>query len=336
MPNTQEDQKYMLRCLELAELGKQFVSPNPMVGAVLVYNNRIIGEGYHQKFGAAHAEVNAINSVSEEDQHLINSSTLYVSLEPCSHHGKTPPCSDLIVRSNIPRVVIGCIDTYSEVAGRGIEKLKTNGVDVSVGIMENEARYLNRRFFTFHEKMRPYIILKWAQSKDGFIDKIREKQTPHINWITEAETQQLTHHWRAEEDAILVGHQTVLNDNPSLTVRSAYGKNPVRIVLSGDSANFPKNTNLIHGDAPTYFFDPRTNSLEEIMNELYKKNIQSLIVEGGKKTLETFLSQGLWDEVRILKGALEFKEGIKAPEVEGILKNQFNFGNDFIELIVND
>lgn len=336
MPNTQEDQKYMQRCLELAELGKPFVSPNPMVGAVLVYADRIIGEGYHQKYGEAHAEVNAINSVHEEDRHLITASTLYVSLEPCSHHGKTPPCSDLIVRSKIPRVVVGCVDSYSEVAGRGIERLKTNGIEVSTGILEKEARSLNRRFFTFHEKKRPYILLKWAQSADGYMDKIRVDDHPQINWITSPATQQLTHQWRAEEDAILVGHQTILNDNPSLTTRSVAGKNPIRIVLTGDASMLPENSNIKDDSATTYFFNSRLTTLQEILQELYNKEVQSVIIEGGKKTLQSFIDQDLWDEARIITGKIEFNEGIKAPIIEGYLQNQFNFGEDFIEVVVND
>lgn len=335
MPKEPSDTIYMRRCLELARLGQQSVSPNPMVGAVLVHDNQIIGEGFHQKYGGPHAEVNAIHSVNSKDSHLIEKSTLYVSLEPCSHHGKTPPCSDLIIRSNIPKVVIGCMDTYSEVAGKGIEKLKNNGIDVTVGILEAEARELNKRFFTFQEKKRPYIILKWAQTVDGFIDMERNNSRPQINWITEPETQQLTHQWRAEEDAILVGYQTVLNDNPSLTVRAVDGKNPKRIILSSEE-NIPQNSKVRDNEVETFFLDPHQNSIEEILTFLYKESIQSLIIEGGKRTLEKFISANIWDEARILTGVSEFKSGIKAPLIGGKLINQTTFGKDLIQVYQND
>lgn len=328
--------QFMKRCLELAGLGQQNVAPNPMVGAVLVHNGRIIGEGFHQKCGEAHAEVNAINSVSSDDQHLINKSTLYVSLEPCSHHGKTPPCSDLIVMSNIPKVVIGCIDTYSEVAGKGIEKLRKHNIEVEVGILEKEARALNKRFFTFHEQKRPYIILKWAQSTDGYIDKVRMQDTPEINWITQPETQQLTHQWRAEEAGILVGHRTIHNDDPSLTVRAVDGKNPTRIVLTSDKDTFPSNSKIFDESAKTIFIDPNVNTLDQILNILYENEIQSVIIEGGRKTLQQFIDAGIWDEARILTGNSLFTDGIKAPVIDGRLDNQFTFGADLIQVYKND
>jgi diaminohydroxyphosphoribosylaminopyrimidine deaminase/5-amino-6-(5-phosphoribosylamino)uracil reductase len=336
MPKAPEDILFMQRCLELAALGQQNVAPNPMVGAVLVHQNRIIGEGFHRQYGHAHAEVNAINSVAEPDQKLISESTIYVSLEPCSHHGKTPPCSDLIIASGIPRVVVGCVDSYSEVAGRGIEKLRSHGIEVSVGVLEKEARTLNKRFFTFHEKQRPYIILKWAQTTDGFIDKNRTSEERHVNWITQPETQQLTHSWRAQEAGILVGHQTVINDNPSLTVRAAKGPNPKRIVLTSQASDFPKDSKILNSDAETLFFNPREQSLMEILGELHQKSVQSVIVEGGKRTLEKFIEEGLWDEARVLTGLNNFGNGIMAPVLTGKPTETFKYGNDLIQVFSND
>ncbi len=332
MPTTSSDNIFMRRCLDLAKLGLQHVAPNPMVGAVLVHDNRIIGEGFHQQYGQAHAEVNAIGSVRPADRHLIEESTLYVNLEPCSHHGKTPPCSDLIIQSNIPRVVIGCVDSYSEVAGKGIEKLKNNNINVSVGILEEEARFLNRRFFTFHEKKRPYIILKWAQSNDGFIDRERAEKTAQINWVTAPETQQLTHQWRAEESAILVGHQTIINDNPSLTVRAVVGRNPVRIVLTSQPDAFDANASVLENAVKTIFIDPKSKSISDVLSELYSLSLQSVIIEGGRKTLQRFIDSNLWDEARVLHGNVEFKKGVHAPKLSGKLMHQFTFGNDFIEI----
>lgn len=343
---------YMKRCLELAVLGQFYVAPNPMVGAVLVYNNTIIGEGFHEKYGQAHAEVNAISSVIPENRHLISESTLYVSLEPCSHHGKTPPCSDLIIRSGIPRVVIGCVDSYSEVSGKGIEKLRKHGIEVIVGALEKEALQLNKRFFTFHEKKRPYVILKWAQTSDGFIDKIRTSDSVAINWITQPETQQLTHQWRAEEAAILVGHQTILKDNPSLSVRAVHGPNPLRVIITSRPEQIPATANIFNNESHTIIYNPSTdriknqtewksidlkhNSTLSILEDLYSRNIQSIIVEGGSVTLQQFIDTGIWDEARILTGVHFFKEGIKAPVINGRLINQLTFGKDFIQVYQND
>lgn len=352
MSNQASDTLYMKRCLELATLGQFYVAPNPMVGAVLVYENTIIGEGFHEKYGQAHAEVNAINNVKPENRQLISKSTLYVNLEPCSHHGKTPPCSDLIVRSQIPRVIIGCVDSYSEVSGKGIEKLRKHGIEVIVGILEKEALQLNKRFFTFHEKKRPYVILKWAQTSDGFIDKIRKNNSVEINWITQPETQQLTHQWRAEEAGILVGHQTVLKDNPSLSVRAVYGPNPIRVVVTSKPEQIPPTANIFNNEVHTIIYnatidriegctewkslDLKLNSTASILKDLYSRNIQSIIVEGGSATLEHFIDVGLWDEARILTGNQFFKEGIKAPLINGRLINQFTFGKDFIQVYQND
>ena len=323
-----EDEKYMQRCLELAKLGLGMAAPNPMVGSVIVHNNKIIGEGYHQKCGEAHAEVNAINSV--KNPKLLEKSTLYVNLEPCAHHGRTPPCSDLIVEKKIPRVVIGCVDTFAKVSGKGIEKLKKGGCDVTVGILENESRELNRRFFTFHEKKRPYIILKWAETKDGFIDKKRKsEETVEQNWITNQISKQLVHKWRTEESAFMIGRKTAKKDNPQLTVREWTGRNPVRIVLdiklklSIDLKIFDKNAdtlifNSIKDEQKQNLnyitVDFNDDVLNSILTKLYELEIQSLVVEGGAKLLNSFIKQELWDEARVFVGNKYFKDGVKAPE----------------------
>ena len=269
------DEKFMQRCIQLAKCGRNLSRPNPMVGCVIVADGRMIGEGYHVRCGEGHAEVNAFASVSADDEKLLPEATLYVSLEPCSHHGKTPPCSDLIIRKGIRRVVVGCIDPFSEVQGRGIERLRNAGIDVTVGVLEAECRWLNRRFFTFHQKNRPYIILKWAQTADGFIDcdgKPLAISTPF--------TKMLVHKLRAEEDAILVGRVTDEREHPQLNVREWAGKSPVRFVLSSKSS---KNA----------------HSIEEILQKCREQQLQSLIVEGGWKTLQSFIDQNLWDEIRV-------------------------------------
>ena len=224
-----EHEKFMQRCLELAAIGSGYVAPNPMVGCVIVANDLIIGEGYHRIFGGPHAEVNAFDEVENED--LLSSATLYVSLEPCSHFGKTPPCVDLIISKKIQRVVIGCRDSNPAVSGKGIDRLKRAGIEVIEGVLENECRWLNKRFFTFHERQRPYIVLKWAQTQDGYIDRIRGEASSGINWVTSETTKSLVHKWRSEEQSILVGRNTIINDNPSLTVREYDGRNPIRIVI---------------------------------------------------------------------------------------------------------
>lgn len=324
-------ESYIYRCIELAKKGKGSVSPNPMVGCVIVHNEKIIGEGYHQKYGQAHAEVNAINSV--EDKSLLSKSTLYVSLEPCAHFGKTPPCSDLIVQHKIPNVIIGCIDSFNEVSGRGIEKLKSAGVNVILGILEKECLELNKRFFTFHNKKRPYIILKWAQTKDGFIDIIRENWEVGVNWITQPETKLITHKWRTEEDAILVGYNTVIYDNPSLTARAVNGKNPKRIIL-GNKEDFNPALNIFKSDAETFFINNK--SVSEICDELYKLEIQSVIIEGGRKTLDLFLKSNLWDEARVLVGDIEFHNGIEAPKLNNNPYIENRFRRDTIITYIND
>ena len=327
-----EDEKYMRRCLELAKLGMGTAAPNPMVGSVIVYDGKIIGEGYHEKCGEAHAEVNAINSVKNPD--LLKKATLYVNLEPCAHHGKTPPCSDLIVRKKIPRVVIGCVDSFAKVSGKGIEKLKKGACDVTVGILEQESRWLNRRFFTFHEKKRPYIILKWAETKDGFIDKKRKsEESVEQNWITNQISKKLVHKWRTEEAAFMVGRKTVKKDNPQLTVRDWSGRNPVRIVtdqklkLSTDLKIFDNQAKTlifnakkesVEGNLHYLKIDYEKNVLKQMMSRLYELEIQSVVVEGGEKLLSSFIQENLWDEARIFTGNKYFKEGVKAPEFNQI------------------
>jgi len=324
-----KDELYMLRCLELAQKGKTHVKPNPMVGCVIVKEEKIIGEGYHRKYGEAHAEVNAINSVT--DVELLKSSTLYVNLEPCAHHGKTPPCSDLIIRMGIPKVVIGCIDSFSKVAGKGIEKMQKSGIEVHVGVLESESRNLNRAFFTFHEKKRPYIILKWAQTLDGFMDVVRKPEDPiGVNWITHPNLKMPVHKWRSEEMAIMVGAGTAINDNPQLDTREWFGKNPLRILFS-EAEKIGSHFNLLDGSTPTLIFtnkplpfelnkdtqlqilDFSQNPLSQMLNYLYQNEIQSVMVEGGKALLESMIEMNLWDEARVLIGDKTFGAGLKAP-----------------------
>ena len=278
------DEKYMRRCIQLAENGIQGARPNPMVGAVIVANDRIIGEGYHVRCGEGHAEVNAFASVKDES--LLKDATIYVSLEPCAHYGKTPPCADLIIKKGVKRVMVGCIDPFAEVKGRGIERIRKAGIEVEVGVLEKECQWLNRRFFTYHSKHRPYIILKWAQTANGFIDN-------HFKplMISNEQTQMLSHQLRAEEDAILVGHTTFDRDHPSLNVRHWHGPNPKRIVLTHD------------------------RPLPQLMDDLYQHGIQSLIVEGGCQTHESFIQAGLWDEIRMEVAPITVSDGTRAPQL---------------------
>ena len=294
------DEQYMRRCLQLAALGLGSTSPNPMVGAVIVRDGVVIGEGYHHRCGEAHAEVNAINSV--EDKELLKSSTLYVNLEPCSHFGKTPPCADAIIRHGIPRVVVGTVDCHDKVNGNGIAKLRATGVEVTVGVCEQECRELNRRFFTYHAQKRPYVILKWAQTADGFMDVDRSDGQPHNYWITNPALRVLVHKWRSEEDAILVGYNTMANDQPQLTTRLYPGKSPRRFVMQrGDEVNAPLPCTAVSPDVAT------------CLQQLYEQRIQSVIVEGGRKTLDRFIESGLWDEARILVGDVTWGRGLPAP-----------------------
>lgn len=342
------DEQYMSRCIQLAGMGAGNVAPNPMVGAVLVYEDRIIGEGYHKKYGEAHAEVNCINSVEEKDKSLIEKSTIYVSLEPCSHYGKTPPCADLIIKNNIPKVIIGTKDIYKEVAGAGIEKLKNAGIEVVTGVLENECIDLNKRFFTFHQKQRPYIILKWAQSANG---KIGSNNGERI-FISNDYSNLLVHKWRSEETAILVGTNTALKDNPSLTTRLWKGKNPVRIVID-KNLKLPHELKIFSKAANTIIFNSLKNTieetveyiklenknfLEEMLSALYKLNIQSVLVEGGAKTLQSFIDAGLWDETRVITNEeMIIESGIDAPEIKSfkLMKQERYFSEriDYFELM---
>lgn len=323
---------FMLRCLELAKLGKGHVAPNPMVGAIIVHDGKIIGEGYHQKYGEAHAEVNAINNV--DDQSLLPSSTIYINLEPCAHFGKTPPCADLIVESQIGTVVIGCIDSYAEVAGKGIEKLRAAGINVKVGILEQESLDLNRRFFTFHHDKRPYVILKWAQSADGYMDILRKEGEQGIHWITQPETKRLTHKWRHEEAGIMVGKNTVLIDNPSLTVREFKGTSPTRFVIDPSDSLDISQYAVGNTDAPTHKL--KSTEVKDILTELFELNIQSVMVEGGKFTLNKFIDSELWDEARILSSPDSFEEGVLAPKLPNDVDSTFQFGKDFVQIYRND
>lgn len=320
----------MQRCLDLALLGIQDAAPNPMVGSVIVHNDKIIGEGYHQKCGEAHAEVNAINSV--KDKSLLAQSTLYVNLEPCAHYGKTPPCSLLIIQHKIPKVVIGCVDPFAKVAGKGIAMMKDAGIEVTTGILEKESLALNRRFMTFHEKKRPYIILKWAESLDGFIDSNEDTPT----WLTNEESRVLVHKMRAEEAAIMVGKVAAKKDNPSLTTRSWDGPNPVRITLD-KKLKLPTTHHLFDGQVPTLIFtekekesssnltyvtiDFKGNVLEQCMAYLYKTNLTSLIVEGGEILLNSFIKAGLWDEAYQFIGTGILHSGTSAPVLNATPKS---------------
>jgi len=336
---------FLNKCIEIARLGIGNVSPNPMVGSVIVYRGEVIGEGYHKKYGSDHAEVNAINSV--KDKSLLSKSTLYVNLEPCSHFGKTPPCSDFIIKHKIPKVVIGCMDTYSEVDGTGIKKMRNSGIDVKVGIMKNESRELNKRFFTFHEKKRPYIILKWAESKDGYIAP--KNQTGPF-WMTSDKSKKLVHKWRSEEDAILVGRITAKKDNPSLTVREVSGINPIRLVIDKD-LKLSKNLNLFNSESETIIFNEIksdnlsknnyikinfNNLISNVLKELYKQKIQSVIIEGGTITLQSFIDVKLWDESRIFTTDIKLENGVKSPIIKGENLSEIQIDTDYLKIIVND
>jgi len=341
--------KYMNRCIELARLGLGSTAPNPMVGSVIVHGDRIIGEGYHKKAGAFHAEVNAIGSV--KDKELLTKSVLYVNLEPCAHTGKTPPCTDLILKCRIPSVVIGTADPNEIVSGKGIMRLRQAGIAITTGTCRDSCIDLNRRFFTYHALKRPYILLKWAQSSDGFIDVIREISDPaRPNWISNEFSRKLVHKWRTEEQAIMVGTHTALLDNPRLNVREWPGNNPLRIVLDR-TLRLPATLHLfdnhivtliineIRDDASTlcrYHKIPFTNQLlPSVMRLLHEQGIQSVIVEGGKQLLESFIASGLWDEARIFTGQRPFGSGIKAPDIKVQHKQQTWIENDLLTVLYN-
>ncbi|XOL42761.1 Riboflavin biosynthesis protein RibD [Aequorivita nionensis] len=339
----------MLRCIQLAKNGLGTTYPNPLVGSVIVRNDRIIGEGWHYKAGLPHAEVNAIKSV--ENKELLKEATIYVSLEPCSHFGKTPPCADLIIESGIKKVVVGSLDPNPKVAGRGIKKLMKAGCEVIVGALDGECDALNKRFFTFHQKKRPYIFLKWAETADGFIspkNETRNKKEPFL--ITNEFSRQLVHKMRAKEQAILVGTNTVLQDNPSLTVREWAGNNPVRIVIDR-SLKLSQDFSVFDGTAKTIVFNEKetktsgnldfekVNFSEEIPQQicqaLFKREIQSVIIEGGAKTLQAFIDANLWDEAFVFNGSICFGEGIKAPNFKGVLFSEEKIKDDTLRKFKN-
>lgn len=340
---------YMKRCLELAVLGAGKTSPNPMVGAVIVRDDEIIGEGYTSPYGGPHAEVNAVRSVidkygEERARELFEQSTIYVSLEPCAHFGKTPPCADMIVDMGFKKAVIACLDPFAKVNGMGLQKLQDAGIETEVGVLEEEAKWLNRRFFTKLKEFRPYVILKWAETSDGYFAPLEGQQ-----WISNNASKQLVHKWRSEEDAILVGKRTAQLDNPSLTVREWVGRNPKRILID-KNLELPENLAIFNDDAETIIFNAKKTDWngnwkyielenfdlylpQQILYQLYLMDIQSIIVEGGKKTLDLFIAAGLWDEARIFIGADSWGEGIKAPEIEGELVEGTMVGNDRLMII---
>ena len=328
MMNIQET--YMQRCIDLAQEGAGSVAPNPMVGAVLVYHDRIIGEGYHEKYGEAHAEVNCLKSVAVSDREYISSSTLYVSLEPCAHYGKTPPCSQLIIDHQIPKVVIGCSDPFAKVNGKGISNLREAGIEVIVGVLEERAKELNKRFFVFHQQKRPYLILKWAETADHFIASNNDERL----LISNEYSNRLVHRWRSEADGILIGTNTALKDNPALTNRLWKGKSPIRLVIDRN-LKIPNSSKLLDSEQMTIVFNQSISSsdsqiiyaqinfngpiLSQVLEFCYQYPIQSILVEGGAELLQSFIDANLWDEARIIQNMdLKINEGLLAP----VLKNQ--------------
>ncbi len=337
------DEKYMLRALELAELGRGTVSPNPLVGCVIVHEDKIIGEGYHKTYGEAHAEVNAVNAV--ENPELFSNSTAYVTLEPCSHFGKTPPCANMLVEKGIKRVVIATVDSNPLVGGKGIAILEDGGTEVTTGVLEQEARNQNRRFFTQIEKKRPYVILKWAQTSDGFI----AREDYSSKWISGSQSRQLVHRWRSEEDSILVGKNTAKYDNPRLNVRDWKGKNPLRLVID-PNLELDSSLSLFDGTIDTICFNTKKaekqDNLEfvklsmgfelgEILNELHSRKIQSLIVEGGAFLLNKFLESELWDEARVFTSQNKFEKGISAPNLSIPASEELSVGEDSLKIYRN-
>ena len=326
----------MQKCLDLAVKGKANVAPNPMVGCVIVLEDKIIGQGFHELFGQAHAEVNAIKSVFNKS--LLPLSTLYVNLEPCAHFGKTPPCASLIIEHKIPKVVIGSVDTFSKVSGKGIAQMQTKNIDVINGVLENECRALNKRFFTFHEQKRPYIILKWASSSDGYIaPKVQDDPF----WMTSIQSKKRVHQWRSEEMGILVGTKTAIYDNPSLTVRDVKGKNPIRFVLD-KNLRLTNDLALFNNEAQTFIFTENateknhlqtdfTNLAQSVCNELYQKGIQSIIIEGGRQTLQSFIDANLWDEARVFTAPINLKDGTKAPDFNQQYSQDEQVANDHLK-----
>lgn len=340
-------EKYIRRAIELAKLGLGSVSPNPMVGAVIFSENKIIGEGYHQKYGEAHAEVNAVNQVIKKFKNaaeLLAKATIYVTLEPCAHFGKTPPCADLIIKHQIPNVVIGCLDPFEGVNGKGIEKLKAAGINVITGVLEKECLDLNKRFFTKVKKQRPYVILKWAQTKDGYFASVNGSQ----KWISGETAKRLVHLWRSEEDAILVGKNTALIDNPKLNVRLTNGRDAIRAVIDRD-LSLPKTLNIFDNSIKTLVFNQHKSAIENntyyigiedfehflpqyIMFQCYLQDIQSIIIEGGTKILQKFIDANLWDEARVFTAPIFWGDGIKAPVLNVKLADTYKVGNDDLHI----
>ncbi len=343
-----DHEKFMQRCIGLGAQALGKAAPNPLVGCVIVHNGIVIGEGYHENYGEAHAEANAIASVHHKN--LLKESTLYVNLEPCSHFGKTPPCSDLIIENKIPYVVTGCVDSNPLVKGKGIEKLVKAGIDVKTGVLEKECRELNRRFFTWHEKKRPYIILKWAQTQDGFIGKIENDRSQTTSYFTSEESLKLVHRMRSEEQAIMAGTNTILLDNPMLTVRRVPGRNPLRITFDRH-LKIPPHFHILDKTVPTLIFtaedkpsepnleyarvDFNQDLLAAVLAELHKREIQSVIVEGGEKLLNSFIEKVLWDEVRVFTADKKFLAGVNAPKVTGQVVSEFKIENDKITICRN-
>lgn len=346
------DQDYMQRCLDLAVLGAGTTSPNPMVGAVIVFQDQIIGEGFTSPYGGAHAEVNAVNQAIErygetQAKAMFSEATIYVSLEPCAHFGKTPPCADLLVNMGFQKAVIACLDPFAKVNGAGLKKLQDAGMETEVGLLEKQAKWINRRFFTKLEKSRPYIILKWAQTADGFFAPLEDAQ----KWISNIASKQLVHKWRAEEDAILVGKNTAILDNPSLTVRDWKGTNPKRILIDKNLA-VPQDFAILNDQAETIVFNAVKTEWQghlkfvelenfdlylpqQILYQLYLMDVQSIIIEGGKKTLDMFIDAGLWDEARIFRSAETWSDGIPAPHIEGEEWNLVKVGSDSLQTLIH-
>lgn len=344
-----KSEQYVKLCLKLAVKGSGNVAPNPMVGSVIVADGKIISTGYHEQYGGAHAEVNAINSVS--DKELLKKATLYVNLEPCAHFGKTPPCVDLIIKYKIPRVVIGCIDTFSKVNGKGIKKIQKAGIDLKVGVLEKECKELNKTFFTYHEQKRPYIILKWAETADGFIDAKRtfgDGKRPLQ--ISGPQAKILAHKLRSQTQAIMVGTNTALLDNPRLTTRAVKGRNPIRVTIDKD-LKIPKHFNLLDESVPTIIFTAKSadskhnlefiktnfkkNILPQILKELHKREIQSVLVEGGAQLLESFIKNDFWDEILMFKANKKIKSGVKAPKINFIRAKTQKVGKDSLHTYLN-
>jgi len=346
-PDMTDYTKYIRDCLLLAVKGMGTVEPNPMVGCVILHEGNIIGQGWHQNYGEAHAEVNAINSVA--DKSLLSESTLVVNLEPCSHTGKTPPCTDLIIESKIKKVVIGCSDSNPLVAGKGIKKLQKAGIEVVCDVLKEECIELNKRFFTYHEKKRPYLILKWARTMDGFIS-LNPPFRKEENWITSAESKKLVHQWRAQEQAIMIGTKTAILDNPELTVRLVEGENPLRVVID-EHLSIPLSHHVFSKDTETLVFTSlkaenqnhvsycktnfTKNILPQVMKELYDRKIISVIVEGGAHLLNSFIEDNLWDEARIFTGNKFFKSGVKSPLIKGREVSRMFLGEDELLIIRN-